>query len=213
MIQFANAFTKITGWIVQKICFRTKIYYENKRIQARGIKGSAMIISNHTSIFDYAVFLFVFWSRTLRYQMAEILFEKKLLGFFLKCMGGIFVDRKAHDFQFVSKCEAILKKGGVVGIFPEGRIPEKDESRPLPFQIGAAQLALMTNAPIIPIYTNGSYFNKKRARVIIGTPIFVGDLIDEQADHKQNLHTVTSALEDNIRKLETLLDEKIKNEK
>lgn len=213
MIAFFNAFTKITGWIAQKICFRTKIYYVDKAAQGRRIKGSAIIVSNHTSVFDYAVFLFVFWGRTLRYQMAEVLFGKKLLAFFLKCMGGIFVDRGSHDFECILKCEKILKKGGVVGIFPEGRIPNDGEERPLQFQVGAAQLALMTNAPIIPIYTNGSYFSKKRARVIIGKPIYAADLIDEQNDYKTNLQIVTSELRKNIIELGGSLSEITKDEK
>lgn len=213
MISFFNTFTKVTGWLAQKICFRTKVYYEDKKVQGRRIKGPAIIISNHTSVFDYAVFLFVFWSRTLRYQMAEVLFQKKPLALFLKCMGGIVVDRTSHDFSFLSRCETILKKGGVIGIFPEGRLPCEGEERPLPFQIGAAQLALMTHVPIIPIYTNGSYFNKKRARVMIGTPIYVDDLIDEQDDYKANLSRITGELKHNIVKLETLLGEMVENEK
>jgi 1-acyl-sn-glycerol-3-phosphate acyltransferase len=61
MIKFFNWFTKITAWLVQKICFRTKVYYENKDEQGRRIRGSAIIMSNHTSIYDYAVFLFIFY--------------------------------------------------------------------------------------------------------------------------------------------------------
>ena len=213
MIGILNTFTKVTGWLAQKICFRTKVYYEDKAVQSRKIRGSAIIISNHTSVFDYAVFLFVFWSRTLRYQMAEVLFQKKLLGGFLKAMGGIFVDRGSHDFEFMLKCEQILKDGGVVGIFPEGRIPKKGESLPLDFQIGAAQLALMTNTPIIPVYSNGSYFNKKRARVIIGKPICVADLVDEQDDYKENLQYVTTELRNRIIELENSLREMIEDEK
>ena len=213
MIGFFNAFTKITGWIVQKICFRTKVYYEDKRIQGRRIKGPAIIISNHTSVFDYAVFLFVFWSRTLRYQMAELLFRKRLMALFLRCMGGILIDRNSHDFNFMPKCERILENGGVVGIFPEGRIPDEGDARPLEFRVGAAQLALMTGVPIIPVYTNGSYFNKKRARVIIGKPICAADLINEQDDYKTNLRTVTEALRNNIIELESSLSEMVENEK
>ena len=213
MIAFFNAFTKITGWVVQKLCFRTKVYYVDKKTQGRRIKGSAIIISNHTSVFDYAVFLFVFWSRTLRYQMAEVLFQKKLMALFLKLMGGIFVDRGSHDFDFMLKCEKILNKGGVVGIFPEGRLPVEGESRPLPFQVGAAQLALMTGAPIIPVYTNGSYFNKKRARVIIGKPFYAADLISEQDDYKTNLQIVTEKMRNNIIELEGSLSEMIEDEK
>ena len=213
MIGFFNVFTKVTGWIVQKICFRTKVYYIDKSIQDRKINGPAIIISNHTSVFDYAVFLFVFWSRTLRYQMAVVLFQKKLLALFLKCMGGIYVDRQSHDFDFMLKCEKIINKGGVVGVFPEGRIPKEGESRPLQFQIGAAQLALMTNAPIIPIYTNGSYFNKKRARVIIGKPFYAADLINEQDDHKTNLQNITEKMRKTIIELESSLSEMTEDEK
>ena len=110
MIQFFNWFTKITAWLVQKICFRTKIYYEAKKEQGRHIKGPAIIISNHTSIYDYAAFLFVFFSRTLRYQMAEVLFKKALLRNFLKAMGGIFVDRDSNDFGFIDKSQKVLEK-------------------------------------------------------------------------------------------------------
>ena len=46
--------------------------YEDKKIQGRRIGGAAIVISNNSSIFDYAVFLFVFISRTLRYQEYDI---------------------------------------------------------------------------------------------------------------------------------------------
>ena len=213
MIGFVNTFTKVTGWLAQKIIFRTKIYYEDKSAQGRKIKGAAIIVSNHTSLFDYAAFLFVFWNRTLRYQMAEVLFQKKILSRYLKWMGGIFVDRNAHDFECVEKCEKILKKGGVVGIFPEGRIPNEGEERPLEFRVGAAQLALMTNAPIIPVYTNGNYFNKKRARVVIGKPIYAADLISENNDYKTNLQIVTDELRNKIIELENSLKETEENGK
>ncbi len=213
MIRFFNWFTKITAWLVQKLCFRTKIYYEDKKVQGRRLKGSKIIISNHTSVFDYAVFLFVFFGRTLRYQMAEVLFKKALLGKYLKCMGGIFVDRQSNDFGFMEKSQDILKKGGVVGIFPEGRIPEKTEERPLEFKSGTAQLALMSGATIVPIYTNGSYFQKKRARVIIGTPINVSELYDNEKDYKTNLEIITKDLRERIVNLGKLLDEKTKNGK
>ena len=213
MISFFNTFTKVTGWIAQWICFRTKVYYVDKAAQGRMISGPAIIISNHTSIFDYAVFLFVFWSRTLRYQMAEVLFKNKLLATFLKCMGGIYIDRASHDFEFMLKCEKILKKGGVVGIFPEGRIPDEGEARPLPFREGAAQLAITTGVPVIPIYTNGSYFNKKRAEVIIGKPICVADLIDEQKDYKENLQIVITEMRECIIGLGNSLKEMVEDEK
>ena len=51
---------KFTGWPVQWLCFRTKVTYENRAVQSRRIKGPAIIVSNHTAVYDYAVLLFVF---------------------------------------------------------------------------------------------------------------------------------------------------------
>ena len=73
LIKFWNAFVKITAYPVQKAVFRTKVCYEDKRAQSRRIKGSAVIVSNHTSVWDYGVYLFVFFFRTLRCQMAEVI--------------------------------------------------------------------------------------------------------------------------------------------
>ena len=206
MVRFWNWFAKITGWPVQFLCFRTRVYYENAACSRR-IKGPAIIISNHTSVFDYAVYLFVFFSRTLRFQMAEVLYRKKLLGWFLRRMGGIYVDRDGFDFGFVTKSEDVLRGGGVVGIFPESRIPKPGEERPLEFKTSAAYIALRSDAPVIPVVTNGSYFSKKRARVMIGEPINVRDLSDPDLGEKEDLKNVSAKLRERIIELEKKLYE------
>jgi 1-acyl-sn-glycerol-3-phosphate acyltransferase len=210
LISFFNSFVKVTGFPAQWFCFRTKVYYEDKTAQSRKIKGKAVIVSNHTSVFDYAVYLFVFFFRTIRCQMAEVLFRKKPLGIFLKMMGGIYVDRDSNDFSFVEKSREILNKNGVVLIFPESRIPKKGESRPLEFKPSAAYIALNADAPVIPVFTNGSYFNKNRARVIIGKPLYLADLTDPSLSDKENLKRATNALREKIIELETLLNEQAK---
>ena len=205
MIGLFQWFVKITGWPAQFLCFRTKILYEDKHVQGRHIDRDAIIISNHTSIFDFAVYLFVFFTRTLRFQMAEVLFQKPLLGWFLHGLGGIKVDRDAHDFGFMPKSLSILSRGGVVGIFPESRLPRPGEERPLPFKVSAAYLALESGAKIIPVVTNGSYFNRRRARVLIGTPINARDLLEDGATEKENLAIVSERLRERIIALEKLL--------
>lgn len=213
MISFFNWFVKITGWLVQKIIFRTKIYYEDKKTQSRHIKGRAIIASNHTSVYDYAIFLFVFFFRILRYQMAEVLFNKKGLGLFLKMMGGIYVNRDTHDFSFIYKSENILSKGGIIGTFPESRIPKPGEKTPLEFKTSTAYLAIISNTNIIPVYTNGVYFKKGRARVIIGKPIIINDIINSSLSEKENIDLVNSEMRNRIIQLKGLLDEKSKQKK
>ena len=210
LIKFWNAFVKITAYPVQKAVFRTKVCYEDKRAQSRRIKGSAVIVSNHTSVWDYGVYLFVFFFRTLRCQMAEVLFNKKPLGLFLKMMGGIRVDRDARDCSFVAKSQEILEKGGVVEIFPESRLPLKGEERPLPFKPSAAYIALLSGAPIIPVFSNGAYFTKKRARVIIGKPMYARELYDDSLSEKENLAAISEAMREKIISLEKMLYEQAK---
>ena len=206
-IRFWNAFVKVTGWLPQKLIFRTKVYYEDKQAQSRRIKGAAIVISNHTTVWDYAAYLFVFFFRTFRCQMAEILFQKKPLGLFLKMMGGICVDRQNFDYNVTGKSLSILEHGGVVGVFPESRLPLEGEERPLPFKPGAAYLALQSGAPIIPAFTNGAYFGKQRARVIIGKPVHARDLYDEALSEKENLTRISEMLREKIIDLERQLYE------
>ena len=119
------------------------------------------------------------------------------------------MDRDSHDFSFMDKSQEILEKGGVVGIFPESRIPEKDEEKPLEFKVSATALALSSNVPIIPVYTDGVYFKKKRARVIIGKPIYVSELYNNQDDYKTNVENITKALRNNIINLGNTLAERV----
>lgn len=207
MIRFFNFFVKVTGWLVQKIVFRTKIYYEDKKVQSRKIKGAAIVASNHTSVWDYCIFVFVFLFRTLRYQMAEVLFKKKVLGLFLKLMGGIYVNRDTHDFSFIDKSNDLLNKGWVVGCFPESRLPLPNEERPLEFKVSTIYLALQSGVEIIPLYTNGVYFKKARARVMIGTPFNARDYVDDSLSEKENVERITKLLRERITQLGKKLDE------
>lgn len=213
MIALFNWLVKITGWLPQLLCFKTKVYYEDKKAQSRRIKGPAIIISNHTSVYDYAVMMFIFYSRTLRYQMAEVLFKKKGLSGFLRALGGIEVNRETHETACIDKSARILKKGGIVGVFPEGRLPKEDETPPIDFKTGAAMLALTAGVNIIPVYTDGNYFGKKRARVIIGKPIDARELYDDGKTERQNLNDITVALRQKIIDLGSLLGEKQKRQK
>lgn len=204
-----NWFAKITGWPIQFICFRKKIYYENQAVQSRRIRGKAILISNHLSIFDYPVAIFVFWRRTLRFQMSELVMDKPGLGLLLRMLGGIYVNRNTHDYGFMAKSEKILSKGGVVGICPEGRLPGVGETPPLEFKTGAAYLALTTDTPVVPMYTDGSYFNlKKRAHVMIGTPIIPSEIADPALSDKENIALLTRVMRDKIIDLGQMLNER-----
>ncbi len=212
MIRFWNNFTKITAWPVQKLIFRTKVYYEDKTVQGRRFKGPAIVICNHTSVYDLPVVMFTFFWRTLRFQVAELQFEKPLLGWFLRRLGSIRVDRNSHDYGFINQSEEILRAGGAVGVFPESRLPRPGEERPLPFAPSVAYLALSCGVPVIPMYTDGCYFKRKRAHVIIGTPIRASELVDDSLSDKENISRVTACMREKIVSLGKELEKHEQNE-
>lgn len=212
MNKFVTAFTKLTAWPVQFFCFRTKVYFESKKQKNNRVTGAAIIISNHTALYDFAVMLFVFWRRIIRCQAAEVLFKKKgPLPWFLRALGCIEVNRETHNFSFVGKSEQILDDGGVVCIFPESRLPKPEEERPLEFKPSAVYIALQTGAPIIPVYTNGSYFKRKRARVMIGDKIYARELLSEDLTEKENIANINAIIRKKTIELKDELERRIKN--
>lgn len=204
-------FVKITGYIPQKLFFRTKVYYQDKRAQSRHIKGRAIIVSNHRSIWDFAMMMFLFPTRNLRCLVAEIMFQKNaLFTFFLKAMGSIRVDRGSHDFSFIEKAVRILDKNQVLEVYPEARIPESYEERPVAFTPSAVYIALESGAPMIPVFTQGNYFNKPKNHVIIGKPIYARDLYNDLLSERENIEIINNILREEIIELENELNDKIK---
>ena len=209
-----NWLVKITGWPIYALLLRPKIYYENKKVQSRRIRGSAIVVSNHTAILDFAVTMFTFPSRTLRCAVAELMYEKNFfMTFLLRALGTVRVDRTTHDFAFLSACGKILGRGGVVEIYPESRLPDPGEPTPLEFKPSAVYLALQTATPIIPICNNTRFFEKKRMRIMIGTPIDVRALYNDELSEKENIANITAHIRGKIIEFSQRLEEKEKEKR
>ena len=206
---FFNAFLKVTSWPLERILFTTKRCYEDRKVQGRRIKGPCIIVCNHTSIYDVVPVLFAFGSRTVRFQTAEVLYKKKALAKLLRAMGSVYVDRDSKNYDFVEESIEILCGGGVVGIFPESRLPLPGEKTLLEFKPSCVYIALAAGVPIIPVYTDGKYFKlTARNRIIIGKSFDVFDHYDPELSEKENLKNCSAALRERVMELGKLLDEK-----
>ena len=189
---------KVTAYPIELVVFRTKIHYEDKSVQGRKIKGPAIIVSNHTSVYDFAQMMQVFFGRHLHCLMADILYRNRPMRWLLKELDGIKISREGKNFSFVEKSVDILKNGGVIEIYPEARIPEPNEATPLEFKPSAAYIAILSGAPIIPVYTDGNYFGKGRANVMIGKPINPSDIIDPSLEMSKNIETLTNYIRNKV---------------
>ncbi|MBQ3230993.1 MAG: 1-acyl-sn-glycerol-3-phosphate acyltransferase [Clostridia bacterium] len=216
--KFVLGFVKLTGLPGGLLLLRPKVYLMNKSTCKRKLPKGCILMSNHTSLMDFVLYLFVFFERNLRFLMAEVLFRKgKLFSWFLYKIGGIFVNRNTYDFSFVGESVAALEKGESIGIFPEARLPVNGKSHS--FKPSVAMIALQSGAPIIPVYTNGCYFKLSRARVMIGEPIYVKDLVAENETvgedglpSRDELLRLAAVLEGKIYELKDELERRVEEE-
>ncbi len=211
-------FVKVTGMPFEHFYFKKKVYFEDGDKKLKKIKGPAMIVSNHTSVYDYLLIAYTFMKRTIRTLAAEILYNKNwFLSKFLKRMGMIKVDRNNYDFAFMSRLIEVLKKGQVGLVFPESRIPtEKDPpGELLEFKPSYVYIALEAGVPIVPVAVNGVYGKLKkkkhdRARIIIGKPIDPMELLDRNKSEKENIQFINDYVKSKVKDLKIQLDEKTK---
>ncbi|MCY4725908.1 lysophospholipid acyltransferase family protein [Nocardioides sp. STR2] len=113
--------------------------------------GGVILASNHIGIVD-GPFLAIFSPRPVHALTKQEMFEGRL-GRFLRASGQIPLDRFHADPGAIRSCLRVLRDGGVAGIFPEGTRGDGELHR---FHHGAAYLALVTGAPVVPVTMIGT---------------------------------------------------------
>lgn len=84
---------------------------------------------------------------------------------FLRGIGQLEVDRTRADRAAIANALGVLKRGGVLGIFPEGTRGEGDFAS---LRSGLAYFAVRSGAPIVPVAVLGSA--ERRGRLVPGLP-------------------------------------------
>jgi len=206
------AFVKFTGFPVAIFYMRPKIYYMDPKKKHYKLPKPCIVMSNHTSLWDHPFYMRVFLFRTIHWLMGEVLFQKsKFFSWFLYSMGGIYVDREAHNFNCIRDALKLLEKGKTVGVFPQGRLPVNGV--PFPFMPGIAMLATRTDAPIVPVYTDGNYGMFKRVHVIIGEEIYIKDYMKTKKPSGEEIRRLTKILEEKNNELKAELERRLAAEK
>lgn len=113
--------------------------------------GPVILAANHIGYLDGPM-LFGNSARGVHAMVKESMF-KGPMGFGLTIMGQICVDRYRTDPLAVKKALQVLVGGGVLSIYPEGARGRGDVATT---KGGAAYLALVTGAPVIPVACLGT---------------------------------------------------------
>lgn len=191
---FVTAFVKITGLPAALAFYKPKVFYQDKNMKKSKLPKPFILVSNHTSLLDFPLYLMVFFTISIRFLMAEVLFSKSpFLSRLLYRLGGIYVDRNAFNFSFMGETLEALDNQKSVGVFPQGRLPVNGNR--FPFAPSAAFIALHTDAPIVPVFTDGNYGIFKRTHVMIGNEIRLKELCPENLSEAEAIDFMTKQLE------------------
>jgi len=139
---------KCIGWIIFKLIFRLKVTGQENIPQ----DGPFIIVANHSSLLD-PIILGVSVRPKVIFIAAAYLFKIGWLGYMLRKFNSIPVQRE-NDIKAIKQSLKILKRGGVLGIFPEGGIDRQKNN--LPVRAGAAYLATKIGVPIVSIRIKGA---------------------------------------------------------
>lgn len=113
--------------------------------------GPVVLAANHAGVIDGPL-LAIFAPRPVHALTKSEMFAGRLGGFLLRS-GQVPLDRFRTDVAAVRSCLRVLRDGGVVGIFPEGRRGSGELER---FHRGTAYFALAAGAPVVPVAMFGT---------------------------------------------------------
>ena len=144
------------------------------------LPGGWLLVSNHISHFD-PPFLTVAALRKIDWMATRELYSPAPVAAWMRAVDTFPVDREKVDRQAVREAVARLKRGRVVGLFPEGGIRDGArsvlEGAPMKSVAGLAQLG---DVPVVPcalvgsdqLYTHRCWipFRRARAWIAFGEP-------------------------------------------
>jgi 1-acyl-sn-glycerol-3-phosphate acyltransferase len=172
---FRHWFSRMLATVGMKLLFRIKVV--NPEAFAR---EPALYVFNHLSWIDTPIVVTVIPSqpRLYMYGPKEADIHKGGRNRFMWWTGIPIPFRPNKDDMLTSvkRAQAVFDSGGVLAIAAEGAI-HVHEGDLLPFQEGAAYLALRAGVPIVPLAITGSSWARFRGRVRIriGAPIETGE--------------------------------------
>ncbi len=146
------------------------------RMRIRGLEnvprtGPLIVVGNHLHNAD-PFLVSVAIPRPVHYMAKKELFAVPVLGRIIRLGGAFPVDRGTADRNAIRIADLTLKQGIAVGMFPEGT---RSKSGALKAALpGAAAIAQLTAAPILPVAVTGSERPiSKGVKIAIGKPFTI----------------------------------------
>jgi len=164
------------------------------------LDGGLVVAANHRSYLDPPL-LGTWFPRTIHFMAKQELFKLPVLGPLIRTVHAFPVDRDRADVTAIREALRIIKRGDVVGIFPEGTRNLVGEAQA---RGGAVLLAATAHCPIVPVALVNTQFAVRRLRaskveVRIGEPIVLQG--SERKATKAEIERWTADLSQRIERL------------
>jgi 1-acyl-sn-glycerol-3-phosphate acyltransferase len=175
--------TKVTLKVILALVAKTHVLHRERS----ALPGGWLLAANHISHFD-PPFLTVATRRKIDWMATRELYSPGIVALWMHSVDTFPVDRERVDRGAVRETLARLKRGRVVGMFPEGGIRDGGHSvlEGAPMKPGLAGMAQLSGAPVVPCvligsdqyYTHRNWipFRRAQAWIAFGEPLrFEGD--------------------------------------
>ncbi|MET0693564.1 MAG: lysophospholipid acyltransferase family protein [Propionibacteriaceae bacterium] len=134
------------AWIMHTL-WRVRVHGEHNVPR----HGGVILAANHIGILDGPLLVAI--SRRLCFAMAKHELFTGIGGAIFSHVGQISVNRRLVDKRAISRCIQVLRSSKVLAVFPEG---VRGAGEMTFARGGAAYLALVTGAPIVPVAILGT---------------------------------------------------------
>lgn len=163
-----------------------KLYFRLRIVGCENIptEEPCIIVANHVSFLD-PLLICAIVPRVIHYITYASFYYNSLLHWYCKRVYCIPIKKKGNDISALKQALRLLKKGEIVGIFPEGQRSVTGKLKEgLP---GTSLIALRANVPILPVGIHGAYeafpkgskFPKpKLITLIFGEPFSLEDYLN-----------------------------------
>lgn len=162
-------FAMLVMRVIMPMCY--KIRAEGTEMLPR--EGGYLFVSNHRSNADPILIGIQNKHTQFCFLAKQELFSAGLVGWLLRKLGGVAVDRGTGDVSALEEIACRLKNGENALIFPEGT-RSKDGTLGH-FKTGAALIAAQTGVPVVPVAIDfeGKLHFRSRITVRYGTPFAI----------------------------------------
>lgn len=149
-----------------------------QRIKPVGIENidpekSYIVCSNHIAAKD-VIMIAAAYPKQIRFIAKKELFSIPLLGWLIKKLGAIKLDRGGSDVAAIKTSVNLAKAGQNIAIFPQGHRYPGVNPATTPKKNGAALIAYKSESDILPVcikVKNNKYAFLRKIEIVFGKPI------------------------------------------